>query len=158
MEEKTIKSVITVCSLEELSEDERSLIKKAQEGTNRSYSKYSKFNVGAAVMLKNGIEIIGCNQENAAYSVTICAERAALFTAGALYPDQPVMKIAIAARNDEAFLEEPITPCGTCRQALIETERRFGQQIRILLYGKKHIYAINGIKQLMPLSFSDDQL
>lgn len=158
MEEKTIKSVITVCSMEELSEDERSLIKKAQEGTNRSYSKYSKFKVGAAVMLKNGIEIIGCNQENAAYSVTICAERTALFAAGAQYPDQPVMKIAIAARNDEGFLEEPITPCGTCRQALIETERRFGQQIRILLYGKKHIYVINGIRQLMPLSFSEDQL
>lgn len=144
--------------MEELSEDERSLIKKAQEGTNRSYSKYSKFKVGAAVMLKNGIEIIGCNQENAAYSVTICAERTALFAAGAQYPDQPVMKIAIAARNDEGFLEEPITPCGTCRQALIETERRFGQQIRILLYGKKHIYVINGIRQLMPLSFSEDQL
>lgn len=158
MKEITIQSTITVCHTDELNVEDRDLISKAIEGTNRSYSKYSHFNVGAAVLLENGVEIIGCNQENAAYSVTICAERSALFAAGAQYPDQAIIKIAIAAKNADGLLSEPITPCGTCRQALIETEQRFGKPIRILLYGTNHVYAINGIKNLMPLSFDEGKL
>lgn len=158
MEERTVKSVFTVCELQELPCDEQSLIKKAIEATRNSYSKYSHFSVGAALLLDNGEEIIGCNQENAAFSVTVCAERTALFSAGAQYPDNAVVKIAIAARNSNGLLADPITPCGTCRQALIETEQRFGKEVRILLYGTKHIYAMNGIKNLMPLSFNEDKL
>lgn len=158
MEERTVKSVFTVCELQELPCDEQSLIKKAIEATRNSYSKYSHFSVGAALLLDNGEEVIGCNQENAAFSVTVCAERTALFSAGAQYPDSAVVKIAIAARNSNGLLADPITPCGTCRQALIETEQRFGKEVRILLYGTKHIYAMNGIKNLMPLSFSEDKL
>lgn len=158
MEERTVKSVFTVYELQELPCDEQSLIKKAIEATRNSYSKYSHFSVGAALLLDNGEEIIGCNQENAAFSVTVCAERTALFSAGAQYPDNAVVKIAIAARNSNGLLADPITPCGTCRQALIETEQRFGKEVRILLYGTKHIYAMNGIKNLMPLSFNEDKL
>lgn len=158
MEEKIIKSVINVCRLEELTDNERCLIDKAIEATYRSYSKYSHFSVGAAVRLENGTEVIGCNQENAAYPLTLCAERTALFSAGAQYPDQPVTMIAIAARNADGLLAEPITPCGSCRQVLIETEQRFGHSIRILLYGTNHVYVIDGIKQLMPLSFSEEHL
>ena len=111
------------------------------------------------MLLEDGTEVIGCNQENAAYPVTICAERSALFSAGAQYPELAVTTIAIAARNENGeLLAEPITPCGSCRQALIETETRYGRPIKILLYGTCHIYVIEGIRNLMPLSFSDKQM
>lgn len=158
MEERTVKSIFTICKQEGLPCDEQRLVNKAIEATQNSYSKYSHFSVGAALQLDNGEEITGCNQENAAFSVTICAERTALFTAGAQFPDNAVVKIAIAARNREGLLADPITPCGTCRQALIETEQRFGREVRILLYGTKHIYVMDGIKNLMPLSFNEEKL
>lgn len=155
MEELVIKSQIQVAQLTELTEDEQKTVELAIEGTNRSYTPYSHFHVGAAVMLNNGVTIIGCNQENAAFPSGLCAERSAIFAAGAQYPDQPIRLLAIAARNDKGqLLEDPVTPCGTCRQVIIETETRFGQPVRILLYGTKHVYVINGIRHLMPLSFT----
>ena len=156
MEEMTLKSTIQVAQLSELTETDRQLIDMAIEGTNRSYAPYSHFHVGAAILLENGTTIIGCNQENAAFPSGICAERSALFAAGAQYPDQPVVMLAIAARNEKGELqEEPVSPCGPCRQVIIETEKRFQHAVRILLYGKKHIYIVDGIRELMPLSFTD---
>jgi cytidine deaminase len=112
--------------------------------------------VGAAIQLQNGTVLMGCNQENAAFPAGICAERSAIFAAGAQYPDQPVVMLAIAARDEQGnFLEEPVTPCGTCRQVIIETETRFSQPMRILLYGQRHVYIIEGIRHLMPLSFTE---
>ena len=100
--------------------------------------------------------IIGCNQENAAFPSGICAERSAIFAAGAQYPDQPVIMLAIAARNEEGvFTEHPVSPCGPCRQVLIETETRFHHPVRILLYGQRCVYVVDSIKQLMPLSFTE---
>ena len=155
MEDLVLKSVVKVAQLDELSEAERHLVALAIEGTNRSYAPYSKFSVGACLLLNNGVEVIGCNQENAAYPVGLCAERSAIFAAGAQYPDVPVRMIAIAARTPEGELQdEPVSPCGSCRQVLIETETRFSQEVRILLYGRNRIYVIDGIKQLMPLSFT----
>lgn len=155
MEDKIIKSVIKVCQIDELTTDEAALINAAIKATDHSYSPYSHFSVGAAVMLDNGLIIPGCNQENAAFGVTICAERSALFTAGASHPLNNVAAIAIAAKDENGLLlDEPITPCGSCRQALIEAEKRYGHKIPIFLYGKKYIYAIEGIGQLMPLSFT----
>ena len=155
MEELVIKSQIQVAQLTELTEDEQKVVELAIEGTNRSYTPYSHFHVGAAVMLNNGVSIIGCNQENAAFPSGLCAERSAIFAAGAQYPDQPIRLLAIAARNEKGqLLEDPVTPCGTCRQVIIETETRFGQPVRILLYGTKHVYVIDGIRPLMPLSFT----
>ncbi len=142
--------------MDELTAEERSLVELAQEGTNRSYSPYSHFHVGAALKLQNGVTFIGCNQENAAFPSGICAERSALFAAGAQYPDQPVVMLAIAARNEEGvFTEHPVSPCGPCRQVLIETETRFHHPVRILLYGQRCVYVVDGIKQLMPLSFTE---
>ncbi len=158
MEIKTIEAKVTVCSYDELNAQERELIYKAIEASNSSYAKYSNFHVGAAVRLANGTVITGCNQENAAFSETICAERCALFAAGAQQPDQPVTAMAIAARNADGLLDQPISPCGSCRQVMIETEQRYGRKIHILLYGKKHIYIVEGIGQLMPLSFTADAL
>ena len=156
MKEIEVKPHIWEAQMDELTPEERSLIEKAIEGTNRSYSPYSLFHVGAALKLQNGVTYIGCNQENAAFPAGICAERSAIFAAGAQYPDQPVVMLAIAARSREGeFTKEPVSPCGTCRQVLIETETRFQHPIRILLYGQRCVYILDSIKQLMPLSFTE---
>lgn len=156
MKELEIRPQILEVQMDELTAEERSLIELAIEGTNRSYSPYSHFHVGAALKLQNGVTFIGCNQENAAFPAGICAERSALFAAGAQYPDQPVTMLAIAARNAEGvFTELPVSPCGPCRQVLIETETRFRHSVRILLYGQRCVYVVDGIKQLMPLSFTE---
>ncbi len=158
METKIIQSEIKVCNLDELTADEQQLIGMAIKATDNSYAAYSHFHVGAAIRLENGETMMGCNQENAAFSETICAERSAIFAAGAQYPDLPIVMMAIAARNADGMLSEPITPCGSCRQVMIETEQRFKHKIRILLYGTKHIYVIDGISHLMPLSFTEEAL
>ena len=156
MKEIEVKPRIWEAQMDELTPEERSLIEQAIEGTNRSYSPYSLFHVGAALKLQNGVTYIGCNQENAAFPAGICAERSAIFAAGAQYPDQPVVMLAIAARSREGeFTKEPVSPCGTCRQVLIETETRFQHPIRILLYGQRCVYILDSIKQLMPLSFTE---
>lgn len=151
-----LKSVITECRIEELNAEDQHLIEQAIEATGRSYAPYSHFRVGAALLLNNGVEVVGCNQENAAFPACLCAERTAIFSAGAQYPDVPVKTLAIAARKPDGELQdEPVSPCGTCRQVIIETETRFGQPVRILLYGRNRVYVIDSIKDLMPLSFSE---
>ena len=152
----TLTSTITECQMDELSADEQQLVTAAIAATTNSYAPYSGFNVGAAVRLADGTIVLGCNQENASYPVTVCAERSALHAAGALYPNTPVTMLAIAARTSNGELQaEPISPCGICRQAIIETETRYRQSIRLLLYGTRCIYAVDGISTLMPLSFKD---
>ena len=153
METKTISTTIQVAQISELSVADRELIEHAMRQTDKSYAPYSRFNVGAAVRLVDGSIIVGCNQENAAFGVTMCAERSALFAAGASHPDIAVASIAIAARDSNGFTTEPISPCGMCRQAMIETETRYRIPLRILLYGSAHTYIIEGITYLMPLSF-----
>jgi cytidine deaminase len=156
MEELTLKSTLKVAQWSELTDAEQQLIEKAKESTYNSYAPYSHFHVGAAILLKNGVIVPGCNQENAAFPAGLCAERSAIFAAGAQYPDQPVLMLAIAVRNSEGeFLAEPASPCGSCRQVIIETETRFKHPVRILLYGTNHTYIMDGIKQLMPLSFTE---
>jgi cytidine deaminase len=156
MEEITLKSTLQRAQFSELTDAERQLIDVAKESTFNSYAPYSHFHVGAALLLKNGTIVPGCNQENAAFPSGLCAERSAIFAAGAQYPDQPVMMLAIAVRNSKGeFLEEPASPCGSCRQVIIETETRFKQPVRILLYGTKYTYVMDGIKQLMPLWFTE---
>lgn len=156
MKHLEIKSRIIECQPEELSGDEQQLVNMAIEATSRSYARYSNFHVGAALQLANGQRVIGCNQENAAFPAGLCAERTALFAAGAQYPDQPVVCIAIAARGTDGNLTaEPVSPCGTCRQVLIETETRFAHPVRILLYGRNKVFALDSIRQLMPLSFTE---
>ena len=156
MEQLELKTYITACQMEELSLSEQHLVTLAIEATQHSYAPYSNFHVGAAVLLENGVEVIGCNQENAAYPSGLCAERTALFSAGAQYPDVPVTTLAIAARGtDGELLYEPCSPCGSCRQVIIESETRAKHPIRILLYGRRCIYIIDGIRQIMPLMFSE---
>ena len=156
MKEYNLNTKLRAYQWNELSEEDRKLIDIAKEQTERSYCPYSHFHVGAAAQLANGEIIRGCNQENAAYPVGLCAERTAIFAAGVQYPDVPVKALAIAARTPGGQLQdEPVSPCGSCRQVLIETETRFHQPVRILLYGTKKVYVIDGISNLMPLSFTE---
>lgn len=156
MVEKKILSEMQVCQLEELNATEQQLVKMAIESTQHSYAPYSKFHVGAGLQLENGVQLPGCNQENAAFPAGLCAERSAIFAAGAQYPDVAPTVLAIAARGTDGELTtEPVSPCGTCRQVLIETETRYHRPITILLYGKRCIYRMEGIKHLMPLSFTE---
>ena len=153
MKDLTITSIIKVYTFDELNKAEQDLMTSAMEATTRSYAPYSKFSVGAAALLANGIVVTGTNQENAAYPSGLCAERTTLFYANSQYPDQPVLTLAIAARTDKDFIDLPIPPCGACRQVILETEKRYKQPIRILLYGKKEIYEVKSIGDLLPLSF-----
>ena len=153
MKDLTIKSIIKVYQYDELSDEDKKLIEQSIEATKRSYAPYSKFSVGAAALLDNGITITGTNQENAAYPSGLCAERTTLFYANSQYPDSAVKTLAIAARTERDFIDTPIPPCGACRQVILETEKRFGNSIRILLYGKSCIYLVEGIGSLLPLSF-----
>ena len=109
---------------------------------------------GRGARLANNIIVTGTNQENAAYPSGLCAERTTLFYANSQYPDQAVETLAIAARNERGeFLEEPIPPCGACRQVMLETEKRFKRPMRILLSGEKGIYELRSVGALLPLSF-----
>lgn len=154
MKEIILQSKVLACSYEELTEADRKVVDAARAATANSYAVYSHFNVGAAVRLSSGTVVSGTNQENAAYPSGICAERTTLFWANSQYPDEPVEALAIAARTVQGELEVPIPPCGACRQVMLETEKRFGNSIRIILYGAKQCYIIeDGVKALLPLSF-----
>lgn len=156
MKDLELKIQINECQMDDLTSEERQLVEMAIEATSRSYARYSNFHVGAAIELANGERIIGCNQENAAFPAGLCAERTAIFAAGAQYPESPVKTLAIAARDTTGELtQEPVSPCGTCRQVMIETETRFQQPLRILLYGQRRLYVMDGIRHLMPLSFTE---
>lgn len=154
MEQIQVEASIYIAQQAELTAEEQKLVAMAIEYSERAYAPYSHFSVGAAIKLANGMTMGGCNQENAAFPDGLCAERTVLFAAGAQYPDQPVVMLAIAARDKDGMLtRQPISPCGSCRQVLIETEKRFNTKVRILLYGKDFIYVVDGINSLMPLSF-----
>ncbi len=147
-----------LCQFEELTEEQQLLVTKAKEATANSYSPYSKFRVGAALKLANGSITVGANQENASYPVGLCGERVALFAAQAQQPDQAVKTIAIAARNENGFMSEPISPCGMCRQAIMEVEDRYKQPIEILLYGTEGTLVIKSIRDLLPLYFVGESM
>lgn len=154
MKELTIEVKIKVCAYDEFSAEDKQLVDAARAATANSYAVYSNFNVGAAVRLDNGVIVKGSNQENAAYPSGLCAERTTLFWANSQYPENAVLAMAIAARTDKGELPMPIPPCGACRQVILETEKRFGKAIKIILFGAKESYIIeDGIKALMPLSF-----
>lgn len=141
--------------LDELTPTEQALVQKAIDATYNSYARYSNFHVGAACLLENGEVVIGANQENAAFPSGLCAERTAIFAAQANHPDQPITTLAIAARNVNGLLKSPISPCGACRQVVLEIEDRYQRSVRILLYGTDGIYVFESIKDLLPFSFVD---
>ena len=155
MKEQTLNINYQIAQLSELNETEQTLIRKAMEATHNSYANYSHFYVGAACLLADGRIVIGANQENAAFPSGLCAERTAVFAAQANHPELSIKTIAIAARNANGFLKDPISPCGACRQVILEIEDRYKQPVRILLYGTEGIYCFRSIKDLLPFSFVD---
>lgn len=150
-----LKTQLTALDYAELTPAQRELVDIAKEQTKASYSPYSHFAVGAAARLANGVIIRGANQENAAYPSGICAERSCLWAAGAQYPDQPVLSLAIACRNGEDFLRTPGSPCGACRQVMVETEHRYDQPMEVILYGEDTCYVLRSAADLLPLIFTE---
>ena len=158
MRDFSISTTVRVYTIDELNEIDCQLVEKAKQMTERSYSPYSKFRVGAAALLKDGSIVVGSNQENAAYPSGLCAERTALFACGAQHPDQAVTTIAIAAWTDGHFVEDPVSPCGACRQVMLETEHRYHHPIRVLLYGQKAVFEFESAESLLPFSFLAEDL
>ena len=150
---KTINLNIAIkhCQLDELSVADRELIEQAMKATDNAYAEYSHFYVGAALRLANGRIVIGANQENAAFPSGLCAERTAVFSAQANFPDQSIEALALVARNDNGLIDNPVTPCGACRQVLLGVEERYGLPMRILMYGKSGVYSVGSAKDLLPL-------
>lgn len=144
---------IRQCGMEELSHDDRLLVESAMKATAKSYSPYSHFCVGAALLLADGNVVTGANQENAAFPSGLCAERTAIFAAQAQHPDQPVRAIAVAARSESGYTAKPIAPCGACLQVMLEVEHRYGSAIRVLLYGTDGTYIIDSVKDMLPINF-----
>ena len=146
-------------SLIELEEDEQKLINEAIKSTLDSYAPYSQFHVGAAVELESGTIVPGHNIENSVYPVCICAERVALFSSSALYPKEKVIKIAITVKPENFELNSPASPCGSCRQVMIEYESKQQSSIKIILYkSSSYILTFDSARDLLPLSFDETRL
>lgn len=158
MEHINISIDICVSGYDELPGHIKELVKAAKAATGNSYSQYSQFCVGAALRLEDGTIIRGANQENAAFPVTMCAERAAIFNAQSNLPQLAITHIAIAAKNNDGFTREPVTPCGSCRQVMLEMEHRYKRDITVYLCGRDKVYRIDSVKDLLPLSFVDESM
>ncbi len=144
---------------DELDVVEADMVKSAIEATESSYSPYSKFAVGAAVRLANGKIIKGSNQENGAYPSGLCAERIAIFAAASQYPGVAIDSISITAKSEGKSQDEPVVPCGACRQVMIEYENLQNSPMQIILHGESDkCFVINNAASLLPLSFSGDFL
>lgn len=164
MKEIEIKTIVKQCRVDELDASSRELVEAAKGATHNSYAPYSRFHVGAAIRLADGTIVTGSNQENAAYPSGLCAERTAAFAASANHPGVPMRQIAIAAWTqlhlepglpyDDYFQPSPISPCGACRQALLEYENLYGP-MEVILYGKRDTYIFPSVASLLPFCFTE---
>ena len=155
MKKKIFKTAIEVYASEkELSLQDQKLLKQAKKALKKTYSPYSNFRVGAAVLLENGKTISGSNQENASYPLCLCAERVAIAAADCNYPKVPIKCIAITAKSSSQVVDQPVAPCGACRQVICETEQKHHTTMRIILQGEKgKVYIIEKGTDLLPLTF-----
>lgn len=146
-------------SEQDLEPKDAELLKKAREAALTSYSPYSNFQVGAAIRLEDNQIILGSNQENAAYPSGLCAERVALFSIGANFPDKKIKQIAVAAKRKEDTTYLPVTPCGGCRQVMIEFEHKQNQPIEFIMRsGKQSWIKTRSCEVLLPFSFDKNSL
>jgi cytidine deaminase len=146
-------------SLQELPDDIQNMMEQAVAVRKKAYAPYSKFRVGAALLLDNGQTVLGSNQENAAYPSGLCAERVAIFQAGAIYPEAKILKMAITAASDSNKTIAPIPPCGSCRQSIAEYETRQETPIEIYFMGETgDIYKSDSLKNLLPFMFDKNFL
>jgi len=143
---------------DDLNSDDRELVFAARDAALNAYAPYSRFMVGAAVRLESGVIVTGANVENAAFPSGICAERSALSNSVSNHHDDKPVAIAIAAMTEDGLTDEPVPPCGNCRQVISEEELRNGKQIRLILSGKKKIQVIESCSHLLPLQFTQKNL
>jgi len=154
-----VKATIEEYDLSELSKTEQDLINQAKEATKLSYSPYSHFKVGCAIILENGVTVQGANQENASYPVCLCAEGVALANAAANHFQIPIVSMAVTISTKLGKVQHPVAPCGLCRQSILEYENRQQKNIAIYMKGENDkVFKVNSIKDLLPLHFSDKDL
>jgi cytidine deaminase len=140
-------------SIDELNAEDRELAHAAIEGMQGSYAPYSHFNVGAAVRMSNGQIVRGANQENAAFPSGLCAERTAMFAAGAKYPDKDMRSLALAGGLYGRLTDEPATPCGACRQVMAQYQAKAGKPMSVIMVGAKKIWKFEKVDDILPLIF-----
>jgi len=140
-------------SITELNDSDRRLLEAANEATKSSYAPYSKFNVGAAVLLENGEIITGSNQENSAFPSGLCAERVSVFYANAKYPNVAILAIAISSAVNNKINDAEVYPCGACRQVLVESENRQKNKIKMIMGGAKSIVTVDSVSSMLPFVF-----
>lgn len=159
MKEREIQIKYNEFGHDELNAEDKKLVEIAIDAAKKAYAPYSHFRVGAAVLLDDGTVVSGSNQENAAYPSGLCAERVALFYANAKYPNKSVDCITIVVIDpEEKITSQLVSPCGSCRQVISETEMRYGKDIRLLLVSEKTIMEFKSIQDLLPLSFNQKDL
>jgi cytidine deaminase len=148
-----------VTHLEELDTESKNLVQKAKDATQHAYAPYSKFLVGAAILLEDGNIITGTNQENAAYPSGMCAERVALFSAISQYPKARIVKIAVVAKRDDSNVLVPATSCGPCRQVMLEFETRQSKSFQVIMQNQEHQWVkASSAKSLLPFCFTQESL
>ena len=140
-------------SIEELCPEDKQLAEAAIEAMSGAYAPYSHFHVGAAVRMSNGDIVKGANQENAAFPSGICAERTAMFAAGAKYPDKAMKSIAIVGGVYGRMTAEPATPCGACRQVMAQYQTKAGAPVSVIMVGTKRIWKFDKVNDILPLIF-----
>ena len=145
-------------SINELNLELKNLMERAVEIRKKAYAPYSQFKVGAAILLEDGTIVLGSNQENAAYPSGLCAERTTLFAANANNPHTPVLALAVACYTNGKFTKDAASPCGACRQVMVETEHRYKQPMQVILYGEDMCYIFDRAADLLPLNFDADSL
>lgn len=152
-------TVLAYDSSEELSDQDKLLMDEAVAATKKSYAPYSRFFVSAAAILDNGEILSGANQENAAYSLCLCAEMVLLSAISSTYPNAKIKTMAITVKSEKHVIDTPISPCGACRQTLFEFEMRQKEPIRLLLMGEVGpVYELGAVKDILPLSFDGSVL
>lgn len=146
-------------ALAEMSEADQHICREAVKAMENSHSPYSKFKVGAALLLESGKIIRGSNQENVAYPSGLCAERTALFNWGANHPNDPIQTIAVTAHTNDFELLKPVTPCGSCLQVMAEYEKKQDRQLKIILYCiDGPVWVTSGVASFLPFMFFEDRL
>lgn len=160
MKEVKIETKLKVYdNISELPLDIKQLMSSAEDVRDNAYAPYSRFNVGAAILLDNGEVIVGSNQENASYPSGLCAERTAIYYAGAKYPNAKILKMAITASSQNQVTDQPIPPCGACRQSIAEYEIKQNQPISIYFMGAKgKVVESDSLANLLPLLFDNSVL
>ncbi len=160
MKELTIQTKLAVYeSIDELQKDDKSLMIQAKVACDKAYAPYSKFKVGAALLLENGEIILGNNQENAAYPSGMCAERVAIWKAHSDFPDVKMVKMALTIKSEKQVIKSPVPPCGACRQSIAEYEVKQKSPIVIFFMGEEgEIYKTKSLANLLPLVFDKEVL